>query len=168
MTPTVALGLTLKPASRKGKKAGYLWATGHRGDAREERGRPDGPRSRQEGCREVWLRIWVLGQGCCGHLVGMSWSVRRPSGCKDRGGPRSNGCWREGPVLCHMGFHTELLKCPRTWHLAPPEQMRERAGERCVEAMTWPQKSHTITSAVFGWSYIPTPMPRERPTQGRE
>lgn len=119
--------------------------------------------------REGWLGIWVLGQGCCGHLVGMSWSVHRPSGCKDSG-PRSNGCWTDGQVLCHMDFHTELVKWPRTWHLAPPEQMREREGERCVEAMTWPQKSHpvAVTPAACGWSHIPALIPRERTAQGRE
>lgn len=156
VTPTAALSVTLKPASGPGERPGCLWATGHGGEVREEQ-----TGGVQRG--EVWPRIWVLGQGCCGHLVDMRWSVRRPSGCKDRG-PHSDGCRGKAPFLATWVSTQSCLSAPGrgTWH---PKSTCERGRERCVEAMTWPQKSHHHFCGA-GWSYIPSVNPDRGPHKG--
>ena len=55
----------------------------------------------------------------------------------------SHGCWLEASVPYHVRLSLEQLASPRA------SDPRENQEGTSVPQMTWPQKPHAVTSAMF-------------------
>ena len=99
--------------------------------------------------------IWRLDWG---------WRTHSHGGCltQQRSGSQFlPSCWQEASFACHMDFFIGCLNVFMIWQLSCPRTSdpREETRHQHYVSISWLQKLHSITSAVFWRLYWPTLTP---------